>query len=217
MAAAPVIPPHEDFDSPLTITITNAGVAASQEALTIDNGQPVTFTNPLTFPVTISFVADPVNTGEALFTNVSLTAATLPPNPGSTKSQTPNPSYPNRTVNYHVSINGNPGLGPFAIQVGIPGPSPFFIAVNNNNTTPDAVRIPTNGWIEMVAMDGNTYDISGWSPSDPFDPPINQINPGIANNSPSQDCVEVSAVYTFNMAPQDFARGGGGTIKVGGT
>jgi hypothetical protein len=216
MATARVIPPKEDFDPALLITITSTGVAPAQATPIISNGQPVTFTNVSPSQATITFVPDPVNVGQWLFGSgipVTLAAATNPPNPNSSKTLSPN--YPNRTVNYSITIAGNPiPFGPYAIQVGTPGPSPLFIAVNNDITTPDPVVVPVGGWIEMVSLDTYTYDVT-WTPSNPFG--LTQIKPGIGNNSPVQDQPRLSLVYRYSIAPKaGLAQAhGGGTIKVG--
>jgi hypothetical protein len=217
MATARIIPPKEDFDPALVITITSTGVAPAQATLTIQNGQQVTFRNMNAFQGTITFVLDPVNVGQALFNTVTLAA---PPSPNSSKTISPNPLYPNRTVNYTVTFVGDPSVyGPYAIQVGTPGPSPLFIAVANGDTTPDPAVIPPGGWIEMVSMDGLTYNVINWAPSDLFTPPLTQVNPGIGNNNPVQGQPPFVAAYRYTITPKaatPSAGHGGGTIRVGG-
>src|SRR5450432_3813524 len=140
-----------------SVTAQNISITASDatpEGCILQAGQGGTFTNNSGSPVTITF-----NPTTVFGASISLTAQA----PGNTN--TPPMPTGSMSVNYNVTVGGNPTIGPFAIQVGI---GPMFVVVSgaagSELCAPDPVAIPAGGTLELrPALSTNKYNVAGWT------------------------------------------------------
>jgi hypothetical protein len=205
MAAARNLPPiADDNPSPQVITITN-GIPSPTTCI-IANGQQVQFNNTSASPINIYFQPDAQ--GKSVFTSPILIGSQ------GTYMATPNPSYPDRTVNFSVNDTQN---FPYALQVGA-GPLYIFVVTTSTGVihiTPSPATIPAGGSWELFqgADDGNTYNVTWPNISAPPFPNFT------VNNLP-QTANPVTGSFDYKVKlPGGIAAktgSGGGTIKVGG-
>ncbi len=222
MATDRVIPIREDIAAQV-ITITASD--ASPDACTIlGQGQRVRFENNSKSSINIKFETN-------LFTPAVFHDMLI----RSTDSYTQEPEAANLTVNYWVYEDGSERRGPYAIQVGT---GPLFVQikyvpddgadVGEAVVTPQKVKIPCHGWLELVSSDYN-YNVA-WDPFDPFEDAQNpaglaSVGAGLSKNAPHQERKGVTnKEYDFTVSEsgppptkphRGKIKGGGGTVKTG--
>jgi hypothetical protein len=205
MAAARNLPPiADDNPNPQVITITN-GIPSPATCI-IANGQQVQFINTSTSPINIYFQTD--TQGKSVFTSPILIGSQ------GNYTATPNPNYPDRTVNFSVNDTQN---FPYAIQVGA-GPLYIYVSMSNLaviEVMPSPATIPSGGTWELfqASTDTHTYNVT-WPniAAPPF--------PNFTVNNTPQMASAVTGSFDYKVKlPGGIAAktgSGGGTIKVGG-
>jgi hypothetical protein len=185
-------------DQPVNV---NPQGQANPAGCSIQNGQNVTFANNATSPISVLFAQTDISK-QKVFNDINNLA------PGSQYTEAP--LVPNITVNYSISMGGQP-YGPFAIEVGA---GPLEISVTGTNPTPGAATIPPNGEVQFTATD---YKCNlSWPDGDPFNPRLDHAFVRQSNNPVGQEHGNSGKTFYYEVTrstdlnPVD----GGGTIKV---
>jgi hypothetical protein len=200
MATARVFPTDENYNQNQTIVIDSTLVPSPQGCIVSGPaGQQIAVTFNNTGPNSISITFTP----QGYFTDMpALTGSEVQYVDGGVDAG----------VNYYIN-----GLltEPYAIQL---GDGPMIVTVSTNadgsiSCSPATVAVPLGstvqtGSLEMVAaVPGDGYDVGPWSPSDPFDPPIE------GTGEPSDVASGATAGgYTYTADPAGAPSGG--TVKI---
>ena len=195
---------------PITDTVYTIDIdstfTASPKCLIVQQGDTVNFQNNSGSTVTIEFLPNPP--GQSVSGNITI--------PNGSGAGFTAPNY-NAAANYDIYVGTTKESGPYAIQVGT---GPFYIQLYDTSagiiTNPSPIVIPVGGYLEMISSDLN-YNVSNWTPADPFSPPLTSVQVGAPNNSPHQENTGDGLDYTYKLTkatPGGTTGNGGGTVKV---